>query len=72
MNTAFVVLGGSARLFLLFRHRLEFLQEQPLRHGAGEAAVQRDVGHFAEGAAGDDEVAIAVAIRGRCLFRDRK
>ena len=38
---------------LALRHQLEVLQEQSLRQGAGDRAIDRNVGHLAEGDAGD-------------------
>ena len=47
--------SASSAPLLALGHGLEAIQKLPLRHGAGDARVQRDVGHGAEGDAGDDD-----------------
>src|SRR6516162_6598179 len=55
MNTASVVLGGSARLLLALRHGLEVLEEQPQRDAAREGFVGCDVAYLLAADAGDDD-----------------
>jgi|SRR5215469_5959983 len=47
-------------LLLALRHRLEVVQELPLRHSASEGAINCDVGHVAHGHTSDSHFALDV------------